>query len=90
MADQEWQVLREAFTEFEAEIYKGFLEAQGIEVFISQSGFAHAMGLTVQSGGNRIEILVRPDQLEAAKKIMADYDNGAYEDQLPDEDIPEA
>lgn len=66
-----------------AELVRGLLEAQGIQVMLSKEGAATAYGLTV-GAFSEIEIFVRHAQVDAAKKIIDEYflsaDNKKEED----------
>lgn len=55
-----------------ADILEGLLEAQDIPVMIAREGAARAYGITVGSLGE-IDILVREEDLEAARTIIAGY-----------------
>jgi len=56
----------------QAEMVRGLLEAQGIQVMLSKEGAATAYGLTV-GAFSEIEIFVRHSQADAAKKIIDEY-----------------
>jgi hypothetical protein len=72
--DRKWKLIYEAFAQVEAEIIRGMLEAQDIQVLISQEGYAGALGVTVDMG--RIEVLVPDDQFDEAARIVEDYQAG--------------
>ncbi len=55
-----------------ADILGGLLEAQDIPVMIAREGAARAYGITVGSLGE-IDILVREEDLETARAIIAEY-----------------
>jgi hypothetical protein len=77
MAERSWEVAQKAIDIIQAQVLKGFLEAQGIEVYISQEGYEAAIGITGNPLAD-IEILVPNDQIEEAKKILADYHAGKF------------
>ena len=56
----------------DAEIIRGLLESQGINVILSQEGAGRAIGLTVGPMGET-QVLVPEKQLGKAKEILADY-----------------
>ena len=56
----------------QAEMVRGLLEAQGIQVMLSKEGAATAYGLTV-GAFSEIEIFVPHSQVDAAKKIIDEY-----------------
>lgn len=53
----------------EAEIIKGLLTANGVEVWLSQESAGSALGLTVGALGE-VEIMVRAEQAEQARSLM--------------------
>ena len=53
----------------EAEIIKGLLTANGVEVWISQESAGLALGLTVGAMGE-VEIMVRAEQAEQARSLL--------------------
>jgi len=55
----------------EAEIIKGLLTANGVEVWLSQESAGTALGLTVGAMGE-VEIMVRAGQAEAARSLLDD------------------
>ena len=80
-----WELLAVSAGDLQAELIRGLLEAQGIQVQLSQEGAGRAIGLSVGPLGE-VEILVANTQLDEARKIMEDYMAGRYEGAL--EDIP--
>jgi hypothetical protein len=75
MPEREWEVVGEAAGELNAELVRGLLEAQGIEVFLSQEGAGRAIGLSF-SPLNLVQVLVPNDRVEEAKAILAEYYSG--------------
>jgi hypothetical protein len=61
----------------EAEILKGFLEAQGLMVVLSQESLGRTMGLSV-GGLGKVHVLVPDSQVEEAKLLLAAIANGEY------------
>ena len=59
----------------QAEIIRGFLEAQGLSVLISREGYQSAIGISGPPAAF-IEILVPNDQVADAKNILDDYHSG--------------
>ncbi len=53
----------------EAEIIKGLLTANGVDVWLSQESAGTAIGLTVGSLGE-VEIMVRAEQAEDARALL--------------------
>ncbi len=58
----------------QAELLRGLLEAQGVNVMLSKEGAATAYGLTV-GAFSEIEIFVPHSQLNIAKLIVAEFLN---------------
>lgn len=74
----------------QAEIIRSMLEAQGIETMLSQESAASIYGLGVGPMAE-VEILVRGDQLEEARTLVAAYNQGTLEQDefnLDSEDEP--
>jgi hypothetical protein len=84
MTEEAWEVVEEAFGLPQAELIRSLLEAEGIEVVMSQEGIGHAMGLTVGPAA-KVDVLVPANKVELARKILDEY----FEDQAPGEDEAE-
>ncbi len=78
MVDGTWIVVTSVSGEIQSEIIKGFLEAQGISVFLNQEGAGRAYGLGVGQLGE-VQILVPHTQEQAARQLLADYEAGKFE-----------
>lgn len=65
--------------QLEAEMIKGFLEAQGLDVVLSQESIGRTYGLTAGSLG-QVKILVPENQAEEAATILNAMERGEYED----------
>ncbi len=65
--------------QLEAEMIKGFLEAQGLDVVLSQESIGRTYGLTAGSLG-QVKILVPETQAEEAASILNAMERGEYED----------
>lgn len=85
MTNIQWEVVAYLSDSIEAEILRGLLQAQGVEVWLSQEGAARAIGLTVGPVGE-IAILVPSHQFEQALDVLEAYDQGDYEDEAMDMD----
>jgi hypothetical protein len=79
MGSDSWQVLDQVSGAGRAAILKGLLEAQGIEVILSQEGIGETIYPLSVGPLSEIQILVREDQIEEAKRIIADYSAGGFE-----------
>ena len=84
MNDNQWEIVAQVYDNVQAEILKGFLEAQGFTVFISREGYQTVFGLTNQAL-TQIDILVPTDQLEKAAKVLDDYEEGKFFDAQEDQ-----
>ena len=83
MSTDQWEVLYEVEGTFQAEILRGLLESQGIDVFLSQEGAGHsAFAVTVGALG-QVQILVPSSQLAQAQEVLRDYNAGVFEDTEP-------
>jgi hypothetical protein len=65
--------------QLEAEMIKGFLEAQGMDVVLSQESIGRTYGLTAGRLG-QVKILVPESQVEEATSILEAMERGDYED----------
>ncbi|MCU0486869.1 MAG: DUF2007 domain-containing protein [Anaerolineales bacterium] len=79
MNQEEWVLIDTTAGQLQAEIVRGMLEAQGIQVWLNQAGAAHAYAMTVGSMG-RVEVLVPSSASEQAQRILSDYYAGTLED----------
>ena len=87
MSEQTWESVISVQGEFQAEILRGLLEAQGIPVQLSQEGVARIYGLGVGPLAE-VEILVPDNYMQAAKAVIESYQAGDFEklgDQIEDE-----
>ena len=64
--------------ELDAEMVKGFLEAQGINVMLVQESIGRTYGLTVGMLGE-VKLLVPSEQAEEAKSLLQEMENGDFE-----------
>ena len=64
--------------ELDAEMVKGFLEAQGIKVLLVQESIGRTYGLTVGMLGE-VQLLVPNDQAEEARNIIEEMEDGNFE-----------
>jgi len=65
----------------EAESVKIFLESFGIPAFVNQESAGSTYGLTVGMLGE-VEVIVPLEKVSEAKKIIAEMDNGKFEDNI--------
>lgn len=83
MAEVKWELITTVSGEFQADLLRNLLEAQGIKVFLNQEGAGKAVGLTLGPMGE-VQVLVPDNQSEAARQIVDDYYAGKF-DPDPDE-----
>ena len=76
MSEQSWVVVETVTGNLQAELLRGLLKAQGIDVLLSQEGAGRALGLEVGPMGE-VEILVSPENVQQARKLINDYYTGA-------------
>ncbi len=77
-----WQEVARFSSPIEAEIARGFLEAQGLTVNLVQEGAARALGLYVGPFGE-ISLLVPEEQAERARALLDALQRGEYQASLP-------
>jgi hypothetical protein len=89
MTEEKWEVVDEVQGDMQAEILRGYLEAQGIKVWLSQEGLGHSVyALTVGSMG-AVQILVPNVQVQTARALLDEYYAGNLENMeldIPPED----
>jgi hypothetical protein len=82
--------------QLEADMLKGFLEAQGLQVYLSQESVGRTLGLSAGSLGI-VSVMVPESQVNEARTLLADiaageFDNSEYpeesEENSPDEISP--
>jgi hypothetical protein len=79
MNQEEWVLVDTCAGQLQAELVRGLLEAQGIQVWINQAGAAHAYAVTVGSMG-RVEVLVPSGDSEQAERVLDEYYSGKLDD----------
>lgn len=78
MSEDKWELVVEVSGEFQANMLRNLLEAQGIKVFLNQEGAGKAYGLTVGPLG-QVQVLVPEQQIQEARQIADDYYAGKFE-----------
>ena len=73
--NEEWKVADEVPGSTQAEILKGMLEAQGINVILSEEGAGRALGLGTGPTAT-VQILVPESSLEEARAALKSYYSG--------------
>jgi len=70
--------------ELEAEMIKAFLEAQGVQVSLSQESVGRTLGLSTGRLGE-VQVLVPENQAAEARQFLASMEAGEYENsEYPD------
>lgn len=72
----------------EAEMVKGFLEAQGIQVILNQESVARTIGLSVGRLG-KVDVLVPENQVGEATELLKAMEAGEFEASSFDESVEE-
>ncbi|OGO31266.1 MAG: hypothetical protein A2136_06970 [Chloroflexi bacterium RBG_16_54_11] len=86
MAEDEWVLVEKVQGQFQAEILKGLLEAQGIMVWLNPQGAARAYAVSVGTLG-AVELLVPSSAADHAREVLDAYYRGDFEDmELTDSD----
>jgi hypothetical protein len=80
MTYDRWELLEQVSGSAVAEILKSFLEAQGINVVLSQEGIGESIYPVAVGPLSEVQILVPSSQLAEAQKVLADYHSGIFED----------
>ncbi len=78
MSEDKWELVIEVSGEFQANLLRNLLEAQGIKVFLNQEGAGKAYGFTVGPLG-QVQVLVPEHQSQEARQIVDDYYAGKFE-----------
>lgn len=79
MNEKTWKSVYTVQGEFQAEVLRGLLEAQGIPVHLSQEGIARAYGFGV-GPLSEVELFVPQNQIQAAKNVLESYKAGDFEE----------
>lgn len=77
--NEKWVLAAKAAGEFQAELIRGLLEAQGLSVHLAIEGAARALGITIGSFGE-VDIMVPESELTIAQEIIASFQAGEFED----------
>ncbi len=78
MGKKKWVVVSKVPGELQAELLRGLLEAQEIEVYLAIEGAARAIGITAGPLGE-VDIMVPEEQLEDAQEIIKSFHAGEFE-----------
>ncbi len=75
---EQWEEVEEVAGDLQAEILRGLLEAQEIQVWLSQEGAGKAIGLSIPTLG-KVSIMVPTHQVSRAREILDAYHSGELE-----------
>lgn len=78
MTEEHWEVVEMVQGQLQAEILRGLLEAQGIQVWLNQEGAGVAYGINVGPLGT-VEILVPSSEVNHARQVLDEYSAGEFE-----------
>ena len=89
--NQEWVELTKVNGPGIADILKGFLEANEIEVWLNREGIGEAMGLIVGRMGET-RVLVPADKLDLAEQLTEEFfsEEGVQQDEIFEDTETEA
>ena len=75
MDEMKWELLVEVQGRLEADLLQSYLEAYGIQTEIFQESVGHNAFPVTIDGLGRVQIFVPKEQLDEARKLLADYNN---------------
>jgi hypothetical protein len=76
---QNWVKIETVYDQIQAELLRGLLEAQEVNVLLAQEGAAKALGLSVGTL-SEIEVLVAERDAKRARMILDEYYGGELEE----------
>lgn len=79
MPPKQWVLVETIPSSLQAELLRGLLEAQGIQVLLSQEGAGKALGLNVAPLGE-VNILVPNGDLDKAKSVLEAFYTGYFQE----------
>ncbi|MFQ5616916.1 MAG: hypothetical protein ACE5GO_10730 [Anaerolineales bacterium] len=82
---EKWEVIHKTPGTLQAEVLRGLLEAQGVNVRLAQEGAAKAIGIGIAPMGE-VLIMTPTSQVRAAEAVINDYYEGVYENSVRDAD----
>ena len=74
--------------QLEADMLKGFLEAQGLQVYLSQESVGRTLGLSAGSLGI-VSVMVPESQVNEARTLLADIAAGEFDNTENSEEFEE-
>jgi hypothetical protein len=79
MQSEKWELVEVVYGDLQAELLRGLLEAQDIQVMLSQEGAGHNVYPVLMGPLARVEVYVPDINLEAARQVVEKYRAGEYE-----------
>ena len=73
MEELKWGLLTEVSGRMEADVLKGYLEAEGIQVELFQEAVGHHIYPVTIDGLGRVQLFVPKEQFAEAQEILAEY-----------------
>lgn len=73
MEELKWGLLTEVSGRMEADVLKGYLEAEGIQVELFQEAIGHHIYPVTIDGLGRVQLFVPKEQFAEAQEILAEY-----------------
>ena len=77
MTNENWEIIDEVYGELQAEMLRGLLEAQGIQVVLNQEGAGRVYGINVGPLG-MVQIMVPAHAAIEGRKVLEDYKEGKF------------
>ena len=78
MNEAQWVVVTKISGEFNGELLRGLLEAQGVPARLNQEGAGRAYGFSV-GPLSEVEILVPENMKAEAERVIAQFEAGEFE-----------
>ncbi len=75
MDELKWELLVEVQGRLEADLLQSYLEAYGVQTEIFQESVGYNAFPVTIDGLGRVQIFVSKEQLDEARKLLADYNN---------------
>ena len=73
MDELKWERLTETNGRLEADIFKSYLEAEGVHVELIQEAVGHHIYPVTIDGLGRVQLFVSKEQIVLAKELLEDY-----------------
>ena len=77
MNSMKWEKLTEVQGRLEAELLESYLEANGVDVELSQESVGHSAIPVMVDGLGRVQIFVSKDKIQEARELLKDFKDGS-------------